>query len=267
VPGGAFERLNDSSLPADVSPFDLERFEVTVGRLREFVDAYPSSRPSVGAGAHPFTPGSGWDAAWDANLPATRSDLVEGLRSCQRNLDIDISTYTEKPGVNDSRPVNCVTWYEAFAFCAWTGGRLPTFAEHQFAYVGGSAQRYFPWSVPPSDTTIDFSRANFLEQSCPSDTTDESSCVAPVGSSPAGAGAFGQEDLAGNLSEFTLDPSALPLSSSCNDCIETSATSTSRRISGGSWLDDAYELQGDYGYGGALPTDRSSTIGFRCVQP
>ncbi|XXY50037.1 SUMF1/EgtB/PvdO family nonheme iron enzyme [Sorangium sp. So ce269] len=37
VPGGSFDRSNDPVHPATVSGFLLDRFEVTVGRYREFV--------------------------------------------------------------------------------------------------------------------------------------------------------------------------------------------------------------------------------------
>src|SRR4051812_4393745 len=38
VPGGKFFRMNDVTLPATISSFCLDRFEVTNGRLRAFVD-------------------------------------------------------------------------------------------------------------------------------------------------------------------------------------------------------------------------------------
>ena len=65
------------------------------------------------------------------------------------------------PGANESLPINCITWYEAFAFCAWDGGFLPTEAEWNYAAAGGSEQRAYPWSNPPTSTTIDCSHANY----------------------------------------------------------------------------------------------------------
>src|SRR5262245_44669463 len=64
VPGGTFYRLNDASLvdmtykdtndPATVSSFYLDRYEVSVGRYRKFVEAGYGTQampPAVGAGA------------------------------------------------------------------------------------------------------------------------------------------------------------------------------------------------------------------------
>ncbi len=54
----------------------------------------------------------------------------------------DVDRYA---GSNENQPINCVTWYEAFAFCISDGGYLPTAAEWNYAAAGGSDQRAYPF--------------------------------------------------------------------------------------------------------------------------
>ena len=148
VPGGTYNRLNTAVAPATVSAFGLDTFEVTVGRFRAFVDAYPGLMPQPGDGANPHLPGSGWQAAWTAKLPPTQAALIAALQ-CP-NASPSYVTWTNTPANNENTPVSCLTWYTAFAFCAWDAGRLPTLAEWDFAAVGGGEQRPYPWGSLPT---------------------------------------------------------------------------------------------------------------------
>ena len=212
VPGSSFNRGNNPSAPAVLTDFRLDRFKVTVGRFRAFVasgHAINSNAPAVGAGAYPPVAGSGWDASWNAFLPVDASALSVALK-CDAN-----GTWSDTPGANESRPMTCVNWYLAFAFCVWDGARLPTEAEWDYAASGGSEQRYYPWSVPPSSTTIDSTYANYgCNAPCP-----VTSITPPGTFSPKGDGKWGQADLVGSVLEWQFDwgdPNPYP--TPCNDC-------------------------------------------------
>src|SRR6185503_7394575 len=96
---------------------------------------------------------SGWQAGFNASLLATTADLTTAVTSCAGFAN---STYAPAGVIaSNNKPMNCVTFFEAFAFCIWDGGRLPTVAELELATRGGSEQRPQPWG----DAGMDNSRA------------------------------------------------------------------------------------------------------------
>jgi formylglycine-generating enzyme len=261
VPGGTFNRNQSAAYPAIVSDFKLDKFEVTVTRFREFVDHYPASRPAANDGAHPLIQGSGWNSTWDAQLPATRQALVDAVRTDSACRAPGIVTFTETPGPNETRPINCVSWYEAFAYCAWAGRRLPTYAERNYAHAGGDLQRHFPWSNPPTATAIDATHANYNRNACGSLCSIAS--ILTVGSLPAGDGRWGHSDLGGNVAEHVLDLAG-SLPQPCIDCaaIGSPGTTATRVVFGGEYSSAGYQLASD---NAATSGGRSQNYGFRCA--
>jgi formylglycine-generating enzyme len=256
VDGGTFYRGTSTDYPATVSSFILDKYEVSVSRFRKFVDAYTVWRPSPGDGAHPLIPGSGWQTAWDARLPATTDDLP---------MLFDCSIYpiwTDAVGANEALPMACVSWYLAFAFCAWDGGRLPTEAEWEYSAAGGANEQTYPWGEATPNGTL-------AVYDCMGDGSAAGACatadILKVGSKPLGNGRWGQSDLAGSLYEMTLDLYASVPDSPCVDCAHLSGSSTSRVIKGGNFTATASTLPAAH-RAGQTTTDRSGYIGFRCAR-
>lgn len=182
-------------------------------------------------------------------------------------------TWTDTADGNDNRPINCVNWYEAMAFCAWDGGRLPTEAEWNYVAAGGDEQRAYLWSVPPSSLDLDSSHAGYWDgTTCIGDgkpgcqTTD----LVLVGSKPAGDGRWDHSDLVGNVYNWVLDWWG-PYVSPCVDCANLVDTPLGpggipvRDVRGGGYDNTPFGLRTTY-RNGYQPSVRLSDVGFRCAR-
>jgi formylglycine-generating enzyme required for sulfatase activity/serine/threonine protein kinase len=154
----------------------------------------------------------------------------------------------------DDYPVLYVDWEQAYAYCSWADGRLPTEAEWEKAAHGTGGKTY-PWGE-----NISCDKANYKE-SCVGDTTK-------VGSYPDGIGPYGVYDMAGNVWEWVNDwygetyyqslPSSNPLGPDSGQY---------RVLRGGSWGSNDYFAHSTdrFRY---YPSDSnySRFVGFRCVR-
>jgi formylglycine-generating enzyme required for sulfatase activity len=238
-------------------------YEVTVGQFRQFVNAgmgTAASPPPTGPGARTLNGMAnqgGWDPTWNVSLAVNTMAFITVL-----NCSAQHQSWTVTPGANEALPMNCVTWFEAMAFCAWDGGFLPTEAEWNYAAAGGSDQRAYPWSSPASDLTIDCAHSNYYDGTAYC-VNPPNGAVNRVGNeSPAGDGKFGQADLAGNVWEWTLDWYASPYANPCTDC--ANLTPAPQRVArGGNFNNDASLHRGANRLA-AMPDTRNFGIGLRC---
>jgi sulfatase modifying factor 1 len=257
--------------PASVSAFRLDRYLITVGRFRQFVSASLAGwTPSSGSGKHTHlnqgrglrdSSGADYEPGWVAGdlieLATTSDDWAIRL-----NCDSAFQTWTDSPGPNEALPLNCIDWYEAYAFCIWDGGFLPSESEWEYAAAGGSEQRAHPWGStdPRGSSRYAISGCNYPPGS---DACSSAANLAPVGTASLGAGRWGQLDLAGDLAEWTLDwyaPYAIP----CVDCVNLTDFSY-RVIRGGSFGTDTEDTLPS-ARDGDVPPARNAFHGARCAR-
>lgn len=267
VPGGSFPMGDDAvnvSTPeheATVSTFLLDKYEVTVGRFRRYVSAYNPS-PAKGVGGHSKIAQFGWGENqfdWVRYLPADQEALLASLKCEPR------STWTDAPGANEQLPINCINWFVAFAFCAWDEGRLPTEAEWEYAAVGGSDDRVYPWGAD-APTAM---RASFNCQSGGTPGACDISDIVSVGSTPLGNARWGHADMAGGMLEWLRDvysgtwyqPGA---GNPCSDCVDLRNPDNEDRVRrGDAWLSSSVSIVARYA---ATNPSRGERTGVRCAR-
>jgi formylglycine-generating enzyme required for sulfatase activity len=296
VPGGTFLLSYDGvdyttkGGQATLSGFRLDRFEVTVGRFRRFVAELPPKaganawKPAPGSGKHSHLNGgqglvdrspeagigyeTGWQPAWDSYV--TSNALPSDLTQCG-----SLGTWTDAAAPTDVLPINCLNWFQAYAFCIWDGGFLPTEAEWNYAASGGAEQRVYPWSSPPAETTISCANANFIStRGC---GYQDGVTANPVGYPDSGLSRWYQADLAGNVFEWTMDIST-PITDteygspaySCVDCAflgpRDAGTGNNRVRRGGGFYSLASLLH-NAARGSNADNTGAATLGLRCARP
>ena len=199
VPGGPFvlgvdaadEPFSlDNERPAhvvDVPAFRIGRVPVTNAEYGEFV-------ADGGYAAPRWWSARGWAHRVEAGLERPLFWGPEGTRTRFGVVEV-------RPA---DEPVQHVTFFEAEAYAAWAGAtsaawagaRLPTEVEWEKAAVwepGAGRRRRFPWGSAEPTPALTNLGGDALRP-------------APVGAYPAGASAYGAEQLMGDVWEWTSSP-------------------------------------------------------------
>ena len=248
TPNGAYYRTytNSGSGPtgeadqATVSGLRVDKYLVTVGRFRQFVNAWNGGAgytPPAGSGIHThLNAGSGlasvnggyetgWVASDDANIAPTNANLA---------CDTGYATWTATAGSKENLPINCVNWFESYAFCIWDGGFLPSESEWEYVAAGGSQQREYAWGTAAPGTGNQYAIYG-CDYPSGSGTCTGIANIAPVGSTTQGVGLWGQFDLAGEVFQWNLD--WLDAYFSCTDCAYLTPNANGRATRGGAFND------------------------------
>ena len=217
VPGGTFHMGSEEGQPDEkpihevtVDGFWMDTYEVTNEEFEKFVKAtgyvtiaerkprqedFPDAPPeALVPGSIVFTPPPGEvplhnHMAWWRYVPGANWRHPEGP-------DTNIKG-------REKHPVVQVAWFDAMAYAKWSGKRLATEAEWEFASRGGKEKQTYNWG---NEKTPDGKwLANIWQGSFPNGNTlqDGFKLQSPVGSFAANG--YGLYDMAGNVWEWTSD--------------------------------------------------------------
>ena len=240
IPGGEFYMGSDAAEALDnersrhlcyLESYSIDRYPVTCRQYRDFMESGGYQNPD-------------W---WSA-------DGWKWLQSAK----VDRPLYwSENPAFNH-HPVCGVSWYEAEAFCNFTGKRLPSEAEWEKAAswdATNQTYRIYPWGEEQPNGSLCNHGNNIANTS-------------PVDAFPKGASAAGCYDMLGNVWEWTASTfDAYPGFESYpyRGYSQVYFDGEHRVLKGGSWATFPQALRSSF-RNWYYPGVRQIIAGFRCAK-
>ena len=192
-------------------------------------------------------------ACYRDEIPQHVVKLAHGFSLKQTEVTIgDFRAYTRATGapmptsdLNAQLPMASVTWDEAKAYCEWTGGRLPTEAEWEYAVRAGKEERFYgrldvvAWYQGNTDSSREVGQKQ--------------------------RNGFSLYDMLGNVSEWVNDRyDEKYFQSSPSDDPKGPSGGEERVVRGGSYLDGPNSLRVSRREARSA-TAKGAHIGFRCA--
>jgi len=238
TPGGGYDSGRIGQTVSTLPLYYLAKYETTIDMYTDYLNETGGD-------------GRGWNP-----------QMADSARCGIERLEGEGGFVYRVAGGRENFPVNFVSWYDATGFLAWCGLALPSEAQWEKAWRGGKfidgdsimqkpnplPERKFPWGDEEPGAGGVF-RCNWRG------AEDGFVDLAPVGSFPAYASPYGICDLAGNVSEWTVDFYATTYHAGLDGY---------RMSRGGSWRSFPSGVDAISGATN-LPLSESGIMGFRGV--
>lgn len=242
-----FNPSESPMIKVSVSSYIMDKYEVTNAEYKKFMDG-------DGYNKRDYWTAEGWQ--WRQSNNITKPLYWDDTKYNQENY-----------------PVVGVSWYEAYAYAKWSGKRLPSEAEWEFAAKGSSSAttpwgRLFPWGNDvPSDTN---KKANGYFG--PDGSLDGFKYLADANSFNSGTSdgrtPSGVMNMAGNVMEWANDWYQYEYYGRSTDFTNPMGpvNGTFKVVRGGSWTHGKNDLRTSNRELFLNPASRNVNLGFRCVK-